>query len=97
MIGANADGAFWNEVVDESVGEYGGLVDFLVGILMQSGFPPFTEPMSDREQFDLLNAWRMAGDPRFGNDPKAQADWQRLAQRFAAPSPYGLPGGLGVM
>lgn len=88
--GSPADGAFWNEVVDECIARYDAQVRFLVDNLMESGYPPFTEPMSDREQYDLLTAWRMAGDPRFANDPKAQAEWQRLGQRFATPSPYGV-------
>lgn len=87
----------YNEIVDEASTWYAEVVDFLTDNLMASGYPPFTTPLSPREQFDLLNAWRMAGDPRFWSDPTAQQAFARLSLQFASPAPYGAAPGMQLL
>lgn len=86
----------YNEIVDEATAWYEELVDYLVENLMAAGHPPFTTPLTGREQYDLLNAWRMAGDPRFWDDPAAQQAFAKLGMQYAAPAPYGAAPGMGL-
>lgn len=91
MSRSEISASVYNEVVDEVTTWYAELVDFLTDNLLGDGYPPFTQPLGEREQFDLLNAWRMAGDPRYWNDQAAQQAFARLAVKFQPPSPYGVP------
>ena len=97
MIRSDLSADIFNDIVDEVTTWYDELVDFLVDQMMAAGHPPFTTPLSPREQFDLLNAWRMAGDPRFWSDPAAQADFAKLGAQFAPPAPYGTAPGMQLL
>jgi len=89
-------GEFWNSVVKEMVDGYLAMKKQVKDALLISGYPPFTYPLSPREQYDKLLAMRDSGDPGYWNDPRAQAELLKLAARFGAPQlgaggPYGTP------
>ena len=55
-----------------------------VALLLQDGYPPGAEPLPPEDQQVQLTAWKIAGDPRYWNNPKAQqalADLEREAAR----------------
>lgn len=87
-------GPRWNMLRDEIVAWYRQMVDYYVERLIEDGYPPFTEPRSEREQYDTLVAWYMAGDPRFWDDPQANAALSQLEMRYGPRpnlTPYNAP------
>ena len=89
-------GERWNRLLDEIVQRYGDQKKRLGEALMTDGYPPFTQPVSPREQYQKLLAMQASGDPAYWNDPAAQAALAKLAARYGPPSPltqepYGGP------
>ena len=87
-------GPRWNMLVDEIADWFEGMVEYYVEMLTEDGYPPFTEPRSERGQYDTLVAWFMAGDPRFWDDPRANEALSALEMQYGPRppfSPYNAP------
>lgn len=78
-------GPRWNSIVDSIVESYEELVENLIEALTADGYPPFTEPLSEREQYHQLIAMRDSGDPKFWNDPSAIKALARFSRRYGNP------------
>lgn len=64
-----------------------------VAFLLQDGYPPGAEPVSPQDQRVQLTAWKLSGDPRYHNSPRAQqalADLEREAARHIPMRPGGM-------
>ena len=64
-----------------------------VAILLQDGYPPGAEPLSPEDQRVQLTAWKIAGDPRYWSNPKAQQALVDLEQQAARRVPLAPPMG----
>lgn len=53
-----------------------------VSVLLEDGYPPGQEPLTVEDQRAQLSAWKLAGDPRYWMNPRAQKALQ--AMEFAA-------------
>src|SRR5438105_2599487 len=85
---AGAAGArLGGERANRILARYQLMVELLVANYMANGFPPFTQPLTPFEQYQRLLAMRGAGNPRFWQDPEAQAAFARLEQQFGAAPP----------
>lgn len=87
-------GARWNMLVDEIAGWFEEQVQFYVEMLTEDGYPPFTQPLGEREQYERLVAWYMSGDQRFWDNPGANDALTALEARFGPRpplSPYNQP------
>jgi len=80
-------GKRYNRIVALAVERYGEWVEYFTSLMLEDGFPPFHVPLSPREQYERLVAWRAAGDPRFWTDAEAQAALGELSMQFGAPPP----------
>ncbi|MFW6031377.1 MAG: hypothetical protein ACOC9T_02195 [Myxococcota bacterium] len=78
----------WNKLEDEIIERYFKKRQLLIDALMEDGYPPFTEPASEREQYQRLIAMRNTGDPAFWNNPQAIKDLERLSARYGDPAPH---------
>lgn len=83
-------GKRFNRLVKAMVEGFNEKRDLLINEMMDSGYPPFTVPLSPLEQYQKLVAMRGAGDPNYTNSPEAQAALAKLSLRFGPPPP--LPG-----
>lgn len=88
-------GERYNYIVAQILERYRARVELLTKEMMVSGYPPFAEPLTRRQQYDKLVAMKNAGDPRFANSPAAQEALAKLSMQFGAPvelgiSPYGV-------
>ena len=84
-----------NALVERIIARYDTLVELFVEAMMVDGFPPGSQPLSPLQQYQQLTAWQAAGDPRYWNNPAAQASLAKLATRFGAPpqlanGPFGV-------
>lgn len=89
-----ASGKRWNMIRDTIMERYERRVEFFMELLTEDGFPPFTEPLTERQQYDKLVAWYLAGDERFWKNPDAEAALQMFEARFGPRpplSPYSQP------
>ena len=77
----------WNKVVDVMVDEYQAQVREFMRHLLIDGYPPFTEPVSQEEQYKTLVEMRDAGHPAFWQNAEAQAALDNLSQQFGEPAP----------
>lgn len=84
-------GKRYNRIRDALVERYIHWRDFFVESLMEDGYPPFHDPISPREQYDKLVAWRAAGDPRFWHNPGAAEALSVLSLEFGPPPPLQPP------
>ncbi len=86
-------GKRWNRIEDaivERAMRVYGPDGILEEKLLMDGFPPFHEPLSERDQYYNLLGLRSANSDLYWNDPKAVQTFARLAQRFGPPP---APGG----
>lgn len=88
-------GERYNYIVAQILERYRHRVELLTKEMMASGYPPFSEPLTARQQYDKLVAMKNAGDPQFLNSPAAQQALEKLSMQFGAPielgfSPYGV-------
>lgn len=67
------------------------MVDFFVEELMADGYPAFTGP-HDNPYLDYLklSGWRMANDPRYTQDPVAEARLNELSLQYGQPAQLSL-------
>lgn len=82
--GGRLSGARFNRILEHGLRWYRDHVEALQDEIMNDGYPPFSVPLSEAEQFQRLLAWQMAGDPRYWQSPDAQRAFARLAVRFGA-------------
>ena len=54
-----------------------------VAILLQDGYPPGAEPNTPEGQRVQLTAWKVAGDPRYTNNPRAQEALDDLDAQYS--------------
>lgn len=87
MSEGRISGERFNRLQEEILKRYREMRDTFKDELMVSGYPPFHDPLSPREQYDKLSAMALAGDPRFLSDPEAQAALQKLEMRFGPVAP----------
>lgn len=80
----------WQKEYDETAG-------MLYASAMVSGHPPLTEANSEIGMWQSLNLMRSTGDPRFWQDPEAQAMYAQLAQKYGSQRPPVPAVPLGVM
>ena len=62
-----------------------------VALLLQDGYPPGGELASPEDQRVQLTAWKLAGDPRYWNNPRAQLALTELEQQHARHIPLRPP------
>ena len=67
--------------------------DWLLREFYASGHPPGTEPRDPAEVYQTLIALMQSGSPEFWHSEEAQAELDRLSQRFGPPPPLRPPGG----
>lgn len=84
----------WNKIVDTITSDFDRMVELYMGELLADGYPPFHVAADDRTQYEKLAAAKLAGDPRFWSNPRAQAALAQLEQQFGPVenppvSPYG--------
>lgn len=84
---AKLSGKRWNRLHDEVVKRYNARKEMLMTALLADGFPPFGVPVPPRQQYDTLVGWQQSQDPRYWNDPAAQAALAKLSTRFGPPPP----------
>lgn len=65
----------WVEIATAAFERY---VEIGVNVLLEDGYPPGMEPLSIEGQRAQLAAWKLAGDPRYWNNSKAQAALARF-------------------
>lgn len=65
--------------------------NFLLEQAYISGYPAGATPVPPYRQYQTLVALRDAGDPRYWKNTKAQADLEKLSQRFGAPPLLPVP------
>ena len=87
-------GERWNKLVESIMERYETRVEYLAEALMEDGYPPFHEPLSEREQYEQLIAMRDSNDPEFWGNPEAVTELAKLSARFGHPprrtvGPYG--------
>lgn len=87
MAETRLSGKRWNRIVWRIVGHYVDLVDSQVQAQLADGYPPFTEPSTNEDQYQRLLMWRDTGDPRYWNNPAARARLEQLGQTLGAPRP----------
>lgn len=80
-------GPFWNGLQDELTAWMRETIGWLREEFTAGGHAPFTDPNSPREQYDRLIAAYMADDPRYWDNPNAQAALAKLSERFGPPPP----------
>lgn len=80
-------GERWNGIIDGIVERYIAMRDGYVDALMESGYPPGTQPLTPFEQYQKLLSMRAVDDPNYTDNPRAQAALARLALRFGEPPP----------
>lgn len=83
-------GERWNNFTDAGIKRWFDRRDQLMDAIMADGYPPFSEPRTERDQFMTLLAWKQAGDMRFVGNPQAQAEFQRLAGKYQTGPGYPL-------
>jgi hypothetical protein len=54
-----------------------------VALLLQDGYPPGAEPARPEDQRVQLTSWKITGDVRYANNPRAQRDLARLEAEAA--------------
>lgn len=84
---ARLGGARWNARLKDMLRRYDEMVAAFVDALMADGYPPFTVPNDPVRQYNLLLAWKLAGDPRYWHDLNAQRALAQLEQRVREPEP----------
>jgi len=62
-----------------------------VSLLLQDGYPPGGEPASPQDQRVQLTAWKIAGDPRYHSNPRAQDALTALEQQAGMHIPLAPP------
>lgn len=75
-------GERFNRIVEGIVKSFWEREQFFEKLLLEDGYPPFHEPMTELQQYEALLAWRAAGDPRYWHDAEAQAALAELEPRF---------------
>lgn len=80
--GGALSGKFWNKVSDDIYEWYTELVDQLVDDFMADGFPPFSQPLGDRERLARLQALRLSQSAYYWQSPEAQRELARLEMRY---------------
>jgi RimJ/RimL family protein N-acetyltransferase len=96
MSGHRIGGERYKRLRQMMIDRYRMRRDMLIEAFMADGYPPGTEPLSQREQYQRLIGWQQAGDPRYWNNPAAQAALVKLATRYGRPpaleeaAPFGV-------
>lgn len=60
----------WVQIATEQFARY---VQIGVAVLLEDGYPPGQEPLGIEDQRAQLTAWKLAGDPRYWNNSRAQS------------------------
>lgn len=85
QTGGRLGGKFWNEVQDAIRSRFEEMRDFYRAELLVDGFPPFTEPVDERREYEKLVALRMIPNSPFWQSPAAQQRLEQLAAKFGPP------------
>lgn len=84
-------GKRFNRLYDELVAAGRARIAMVVKEYTADGYPPLHQPVSPREQYELLLSMRNAGDPRFFQNPAAMKALNDLAPRFYGRFPPPIP------
>ena len=85
----------WNRLEANIARRVGEIRERVLDGLMADGHPPFTSPVTEREELDNLLALKQAGDPAFWFNPEAPARLEHLLRRLGPPPTVGLAGPAG--
>lgn len=81
----------WNALKEQAIRMAEDYQEMLVDMLLVEGLPPFTERLSESEEYHQLVTASLSGDPRYHNDKTAKARLAELSLRYGPPPDYPIP------